>query len=203
MNEIENEIKMHLQEFVEDCIMNGMKFNGREKQLVYLNKELLDIEDFIEILATNDLRTFLKIECRYDDDYSTVKNTLKFMAQSYGFKFSNAFVVKCFREVQRSMASLFISPSPEGKPVGVVPTHQKMLDDMENLNRVNYLYIKLCQAINIEPNENNIYYDVAVDNEETTVTAHNEEEQTTHDMVLEGNAMQVQVFFNKLEENRF
>lgn len=201
MNEIENEIKMHLQEFVEDCIMNGMEFNGREKQLVYLNKELLDIEDFIEILATNDLRTFLKIECRYDDDYMTVKNSIKFMAQVYGFKFSNAFVVKCFREVQRSMASLFISPSPEETPL--TPTHQEMLDNMENLNRVNYLYIKLCQAIDVEPDEDNIYYDVVVDNKETTVTAHDEEERTTHDMVLVGNAMQVQVFFNKLEENRF
>ena len=203
MNNIENEIKMHLQEFVEDCIMNGMKFNGGEKQLVYLNKELLDIEDFIEILATNDLRTFLKIECRYDDDYSTVKNSIKFMAQVYGFKFSNAFVVKCFREVQKSMANLFISPSPEEEPVDVVPTYQEMLDNMENLNRINYLYIKLCQAIDVKPDENNIYYDVAVDNKETTVTAHNEEERTSHDMVLEGNAMQIQVFFNKLEENRF
>lgn len=190
MERIINEIA---ESCVKEAIMTGAEYieNGESKpcNYAYLHGDLLDIEDFIEILATNNIREFLNIKIDNEEyGIQSYKECIKLVCHCHSIKFTNTFVMKVFRACQKIMCDLFISPDYE--EVEVIPTYEQMMADIENLNRINYLYIKLCQVAEVNPEPLAIYSDIKANEYEA------DKNQLT---VFIGNVMQVQLFYELLE----
>ena len=195
---MESAIREVAESCVKEAIMTGAEYieNGESTpcKYTYLHGDLLDIEDFIEILATNNIREFLSIKVDNDEyGVSSYKECLKIICYSHGIKFTNTFVMKVFRACQKMMCDLFISPDYE--EVEFIPTHEQMMADIENLNRINYLYIKLCQVAGVNPEPQAIYNYIYKDEPNKS-----EVDKKNESTVFIGNAMQVQLFYELLEK---
>lgn len=198
---MESVIKEVAESCVKEAIMTGAEYieNGESKpcKYTYLHGDLLDIEDFIEILATNNIRDFLNIKVDNEEyGIQSYKECLKIICHGHGIKFTNIFVIKVFRACQKMMCDLFISPDYE--EVEIIPTYEQMMADIENLNRINYLYIKLCEITGVNPEPEAIYNYIEEDKpNKSEVNRH--EIDGSKSTVFIGNEMQVQLFFESLE----
>lgn len=172
-------------------------------ELAFLNDELLEIEDFMKILATNNIKTFLEIKVDVFEgidginNIKTIKYIMKYLCNNLGIKFTTTFAFKFFRQIQFLMYEKFQSPDPEQSPI--IPTYEQMMADIENLNTINRHYIKLCQILNVKPEPEAIYEDSEAIAEE--IRELNKDKDFNGIIQLtNGNYMQINAYFESLEE---
>ena len=186
-------------EFVQDIVMNGAEFPDGILEMAYLDGELLDIADFMHILATNDIKKFLNIEMAYEIEEigrNTIKSLIKLVCLSEGYKFDNAMVRRFFRTSQKIMAEMFISPEPE--EVDEIPEFEVV----ETLAEINQNYIKLCSLVGLEPDKESYYLDseVVEANEKTKEEMLALSPIGGKENVFQGNYMQVNLYMDRMVE---
>lgn len=186
-------------EFVQDIVMNGAEFPDGTLEMAYLDGELLDIADFMHILATNDIKKFLNIEMAYEIEEigkNTIKSLIKLVCLSEGYKFDNAMARRFFRTSQKIMAEMFISPEPE--EVDEIPEFEVI----ETLAEINKDYIKLCQVVGLEPDKESYYYDKETKEANEKQKEKLLKENPTDGKVntFQGNYMQVNLYMARMVE---
>lgn len=99
MNEL---LKDMLYDLVVDVVSNGMVFiEDREiVKIAYENNKLLQLDDFVSIMNSSNIKRFLNIELRYEEHEGgshSIKWFLKQLCNNNGLKFDNAMMMKMFR----------------------------------------------------------------------------------------------------------
>lgn len=153
-----NGFEMVCLELVEEVIINGAKMDGEVYNGAYLDGKPLDLEEFMNILATNNIRQFLQIEMDNDVEMTSYKDMIKLACVVMGVKFSNATIMKAFRTCQKMIAENFIAPKLQ--EVEVMPIYEDMnevMEDFDKFSSINKLYVTLCKMTNVEVNSRAIY----------------------------------------------
>ena len=187
------------QELVDNVVMNGTEFSDGTLKLAYLNGELVELEEFMEILATNNIRKFLEIQHEVgDNEFEDAKTCIKAFCAVGGVKFSNAIAMKVFRNCQRIMCDMF--DSPDKNYIKDIPWFEGSDDEdveelVSELNSLNQWYVKLCRVLGVEVNEFAIY----TEQEEQDEVLDEESKREGVTFVMRGNVMQVNRFFERFE----
>ena len=155
---MENGFEMICLELIEEVIINGAKMDGEIYNGTFLDGKPLELEEFMNILVTNNIRRFLQIEMDNDDKMTSYKDMIKLACVAIGVKFSNAITMKVFRTCQKLMAENFIAP--ELQDVEVMPIYEDMnevMEDFDKFSNINKLYVTLCKMTNVEVESSAIY----------------------------------------------
>ena len=75
---MENGFEMICLELIEEVIINGAKMDGEIYNGTFLDGKPLELEEFMNILVTNNIRRFLQIEMDNDDKMTSYKDMIKF-----------------------------------------------------------------------------------------------------------------------------